>query len=152
MITNARYKRQLRRTTFFLDRCFGGKLIFEKLREAGLKVESHHVRFRHNTEDEKWLEVVGEKKWIVFTRDQMIGKRKLQLDALLYAGVKAFVLVTEDLTDTQNAEVIINLIDKIFELIEDTKIPFIAKIRKDEVVLWRTDPPILKGLKRKRRK
>lgn len=127
-------------------------MIFEKLRDAGLKVESHHVRFRHNTQDEEWLEVAGEKKWIVFTRDKMIGKRKLQLDALLHAGVKAFVLVTDDLTDVENAQIVIKLIDKIFELIEGNKIPFIAKIRKDSVVLWRTKQPILKGLKRKRQK
>src|SRR5216684_2602646 len=116
LITSARYQRQLKRTTFFLDRCFGGKLIFEKLRDAGLKVESHHVRFRHNTDDETWLEMAGEKKWIVFSRDRMIGKRKLQLDALLNAGVKAFVLVTDDFTDAENAEIIIKSIDKIFDL------------------------------------
>lgn len=127
-------------------------MIFEKLRDAGLKVESHHVRFRHNTEDEAWLEVVGEKKWVVFTRDKMIGRRQLQLDALFNARVKAFVLVTDDLTDAQNADLIIKSIDKIFELIDENKIPFIAKIRKDAVVLWKTDPPILKGLKRKRQK
>src|SRR5687768_4337525 len=138
LITSARYRRQLKRTTFFLDRCFGGKLIFEKLREAGLKVESHHVHFRHNTEDEEWLEVAGEKKWIVFTRDKMIGKRKLQLNALLSAGVKAFVLVTDDLTDAENAEIVIELIDKIFDMIDKNRKPFIAKIRKDAVVMWKT--------------
>lgn len=127
-------------------------MIFEKLRDAGLKVESHHVRFRHNTEDETWLEVVGEKKWIVFTRDKMIGRRKLQLDALFNSGVKAFVLVTDDLTDAQNADLIIKSMDKIFQMIDENRIPFIAKIRKDAVVLWKTDPPILKGLKRKSRK
>lgn len=37
-------------------------------------------------------------------------------------------------------------------MIEENRIPFIAKIRKDAVVLWKTDPPILKGLKRKGRK
>jgi len=150
LITNARYRRQLKRTTFFLDRCFGGKLIFEKLRDAGLKVEAHHVHFRPNTEDEVWLERVGEKKWIVFTRDKMIGKRKLQLDALLNARVKAFVLVTEDLKDAENAEIVIKQINKIFDMITENNRPFIAKIRKDDVVLWKTDQPVLKGLKRRK--
>ena len=127
-------------------------MIFEKLREAGLRVQSHHVHFKHNTEDEIWLDIAGEKKWVVFTRDKMIGRRKLQLDALLGAGVRAFVLVTDDLTDAQNADVIIKLIDKIFEMLEDNRKPFIAKIRKDAVVIWKTDQPVLKGLKRKRRK
>lgn len=127
-------------------------MIFEKLRDAGFKVESHHVHFKHNTEDEAWLEVVGEKKWVVLTRDKMIGKRMLQLHALLNAGVKAFVLVTDDLTDAQNADIIIKSVGKIFELINENKIPFIAKIRKDDVAIWKQNQPILKGLKRKRRK
>lgn len=127
-------------------------MIFEKLRDAGLKVEAHHVHFKHNTRDEDWLEVVGEKKWIVFTRDKMIGRRELQLRALLNSGVKAFVLVTDDLTDLQNAEIVIRHIDKIFEMIEENRKPFIAKIRKDAVVMWKMDQPILKGLKGKGRK
>jgi len=124
-------------------------LIFEKLRDAGLKVEAHHVHFKHDTPDENWLEVVGEKKWIVFTSDKMIGKRKLQLSSLLNARVKAFVLVTEDLKDAENAEIVIKLIDKVFDMIQENNKPFIAKIRKDEVVLWKEDQPVLKGLKRK---
>ena len=127
-------------------------MIFEKLRDAGLKVEAHHVHFRANTEDETWLAVVGEKKWIVFTRDKMIGKRKLQLDALLNSKVKAFVLVTEDLKDIENAEIVIKFIEKIFDMIAENNRPFIAKIRKDDVVLWKTDQPVLKGLQRKKSK
>lgn len=98
------------------------------------------------------MEVVGEKKWIVFTRDKMIGRRKLQFDALLNARVKAFVLVTEDLKDAQNAEIVIRQLDQIFEMIEENKKPFIAKIRRDAVVLWKTEQPVLKGFKRKTRK
>ena len=110
------------------------------------------MHFKHNTADETWLEVVGEKKWIVFTRDKMIGKRKLQFHALLNAGVKAFVLVTEDLRDAENAEIVIRLIDKVFDMIEEHKRPFIAKIRKDDVVLWKIDQPVLKGLRTKKGK
>jgi hypothetical protein len=124
-------------------------VIFERLRDAGLIVESHHVRFRHNTEDEAWLGVVGEKKWVVLTRDQMIGRRLLELDALLAAGVKAFVLVTHGLTDSENAKIIIDSIPKILGMVAQNRFPFIAKIRQDDVVLWKTEPMIGKGVHRK---
>lgn len=71
-------------------------------------VDTTPVPFESARSLETWLEIVGEKKWIVLTRDKMIGRRKLQLDALFNAKVKAFVLVTDDLTDTQNAEIIKN--------------------------------------------
>jgi len=146
---SAHYQRQLRRTTFFLDRAFGGKLILEKLRKAGLRVESHHVRFRHNTPDTEWLAVVGEKKWIVLTRDAMIGRRRLELDALLSAGTRVFVVVSKDFTDEASANVIIAALPKILKMLDENRFPFIAKIHKNSAVdLWKKEPMIHKGVHR----
>ncbi len=149
--TSEHYQRQLRRTTFFLDRAFGGKLILEKLRKAGLKVESHHVRFRHNTEDAIWLQVVGEKKWIVLTRDAMIGRRVLELDALLAAKARVFVVVAKEYTDEASGNIIIAALPKIMKMLDESRFPFIARIRADgSVVLWKKEPMIHKGIQRKR--
>src|SRR5947209_12353753 len=95
--TSAHYQKQLKRITFFLERSCGGKTVLHELRKAGLRIEPHSRWFKHNTPDEVWLRQVGEKKWVVLMRDQKIGKRLLQLNALLTSGVKAFVLVTGDL-------------------------------------------------------
>ena len=153
MNTSAPYQRQLRRTTFFLDRSFGGKLILEKLRKAGLRVESHHVRFRHNTPDAVWLGVVGEKKWIVLTRDAMIGRRFLELDALLAARARVFVVVSKDFTDEASGNIIIEALQDILKMLDENRFPFIARITASgSVTLWRTEPMKLKGIKVKRRK
>jgi len=151
--TSAHYQRQLRRTTFFLERSFGGNLILEELRKAGAKVEPHNKHFRHDTQDEQWLEVVGEKKWPVLMRDQMIGRRRLELDALLDAGTKAFVLVQGGLRDSENAKIMITALPKILTMVEENHFPFIARIKKDStVVLWKTKPKKQIGMQRKRRK
>lgn len=105
-------------------------MILEKLRNAGLKVESHHVRFRHDTEDTVWLQAVGEKKWVVLTRDAMIGRRLLELDALLLAGTRVFVVVSKDFTDEASANVIIAALPKILKMLDENRFPFIAKYTK----------------------
>ena len=129
----------------------GGKIIREKLREAGLRVESHHVRFRHNTDDQIWLQVVGEKKWIVLMRDLAIGRRLLELDALLDARVKSFAIVSGQLKDADSAVIIIKALPKIFEMIEQNNFPFIAKVQKDSTVnLWKFRPMIHKGIQKKK--
>jgi hypothetical protein len=151
--TSAHYQRQLKRTTFFLDRAFGGKLILEKLRGAGLTVESHHVRFRHNTPDAVWLQAVGEKKWIVLTRDAMIGRRHLELDALLSARARVFVVVAKEYTDEASGNIIIAALPKILKMLDESRFPFIARITDSGTVnLWKTEPMRRKGIKVKKRR
>lgn len=118
---------------------------------AGLKVESHHVRFRHNTPDAVWLEVVGEKKWIVLTRDAMIGRRFLELDALLSAKTRVFVVVAREYSDEASGNIIIEALPKIFKLLDENRFPFIARINDSgSVTLWKKEPIRLKGLRPKR--
>jgi PIN domain-containing protein len=136
-----------------LERSFGGNVILGELRTAGLRVESHHKRFRHNTWDEIWLTEVGEKKWIVLMRDKGIGKHLLELDALLDGGVKAFVISTKGLKDPESAQLVIKALPKIFDMVTQNNFPFIAKVQKDaSVELWKTEPMIHKGIQKKKRR
>lgn len=128
-------------------------MILGKLRDAGLKVESHHKRFRHNTPDTEWLAVVGEKKWIVLTRDAMIGHRMLELDALLAARARVFVVVAREFTDEASAKIIIEALPKVLKMLDENRFPFIARIRHDAtVVLWKDEVKKHKGLQTKTHK
>jgi hypothetical protein len=152
-ITNEHYQRQLKRTTFFLERSLGGKIILEELRKVGLQVEPHKKWFRHNTPDEEWLPIIGEKKWIVLMRDLRIGSRVLELNALLTGGVKAFALVAGEVPDKRNAEIVVKALPKILDVIAENDFPFIAKVHKNgSVELWKTELMIHKGIQFKRRK
>lgn len=124
----------------------------EELRKHGVKVESHSVWFRHNTEDVDWLAVVGEKKWVVLMCDVSIGRRPLELDALLAARVKAFVLTQSHLTAPEQTQVLINAMPQMLRMVEDNRFPFIAKIHQDgSVDLWKTDVKFPKGQRGKKR-
>lgn len=72
-------------------------------------------------------------------RDQNIGRRPLELEALLQAGVKSFVLVEGQLPDRENARILIKAIPRMFELISEHRFPFIARVRRDSTMtLWKT--------------
>jgi hypothetical protein len=129
----------------------GGTVIRDELRKAGLRVEAHNLWFRHDTPDEVWLPKVGKRKWIVLMRDKKIGTRPLELDALLYGGVKAFALISGQLKDSESAEIIIKALPNILDTINENQFPFIAKIlRNGVVVLWKDKPMKHKGIKTKR--
>ena len=80
--------------TFFLDRNLGKHIIADILREAGALVEVHDDHFPAGAKDNEWLPAVGEKGWVVLTKDQRIRYRGLELKALEEAQVKAFVLTS----------------------------------------------------------
>jgi hypothetical protein len=118
-----------------------------------LQVEPHKKWFRHDTPDEEWLPVVGEKKWIVLMRDLRIGTRLIELNALLSGRVKAFALVSGEQPDKRNAETVIKAIPRILDMIESHNFPFIAKIQKTGAVeLWKTKLMPHKGVQFKKRK
>src|SRR2546426_2408607 len=150
-ITSEHYQKQLERTTLFLERALGGTVIRDELRKAGLLVETHKKWFRHDTPDEVWLPKVGKRGWIVLMRDKKIGTRPLELDALLYGGVKAFALISGQLKDSESAKIIIKALPNIFDKIDQNQFPFIAKIlRSGDVVLWKDKAITHKGIKTKR--
>jgi len=67
----------------------------EALRQAGLRVEVHDDHFPPDASDADWLRAVGQRGWVVLTKDERIRRRPLKHAALLDAGVRAFVLGTD---------------------------------------------------------
>jgi hypothetical protein len=128
-------------------------LIPEELRKYGVRVEPHAVWFRHNTEDTEWLAAVGEKKWVVLSGDVSIGRRPLELDALLTSKVKAFVLTHGHLHNArEQAQMLAEAMPQILQMVQANHFPFIAKIHQDKSVeLWKTDVEFTPGLKYRKR-
>jgi uncharacterized protein with PIN domain len=71
---------------FFIDRCLGKKLA-DSLRNVGATVEIHDDHFSKISKDEDWLRIVGERNWVVLTKDKKIASRPLELLAVAQGDV-----------------------------------------------------------------
>ena len=80
---------------FFLDRQLGRHKIAGILRAAGLKIEVHDDHFRQEAVDPEWLTAVGQRNWIVVTRDERIRYNVAEKQAMRRAKVRAFVLAAQ---------------------------------------------------------
>jgi hypothetical protein len=89
--------------TYFVDRLLGRHVLVARLREADLSVEAHDDRFAMNTPDAEWLAAVGERGWVVLTKDKAIRRNALEREALLEARVACFMLGRGDLSAEQMA-------------------------------------------------
>jgi len=65
------------------------------LRTAGLSVEVHDDHFPQDALDPEWLRAVGERNWVVVTRDERIRYRVAEKQAIRRAKVRAFVLAAQ---------------------------------------------------------
>ena len=101
---------------FFLDRSLGKHKVAAALREASVRVEIHDDHFPPNAKDSDWLPVVGERGWVVLTKDDRIRYRRHEREALLDAGVRAFVLTNRNLTGDDMATLFAEALPKIRKL------------------------------------
>lgn len=97
---------------FFIDWCFG-KTVVNALREAGALIEHHGDRFEQNTPDTEWLPVVGDRGWVVLTKDKAIAKNQLELMAIARAEVKVFILPSGNLTRQEMAALLVDVLEKL---------------------------------------
>ena len=61
-----------------------------------IEVPAPYFEFFSGLQDIEWLPPVGERRWILLTKDKHIRRRQLEVDAILNAGVRAFVVTATE--------------------------------------------------------
>jgi predicted nuclease of predicted toxin-antitoxin system len=80
-----------------VDRSLGKRVVAGALRSEGAKVEVHDDHFLPDAPDEEWLAVVGQKGWVVLTKDNRLRYHSREKATLLRRGVRAFILTARNL-------------------------------------------------------
>ena len=120
---------------FFVDRCLGRKRFPTPLREAGLNVEIHDDHFPPDAEDEVWLSEVGKRGWVVITKDERIRYRTIEREALMRAGVRAFILTGQNLQAADLAAIFLRALRRVSQALNKQPGPFIARITRGAKVV-----------------
>ena len=118
---------------FFRDRCLGKKLA-DTLRNVGARVEIHDDHFSQDSKDKDWLRIVGERNWVVLTKDKKIASRRLELLAVAQGTVKLFAFVDVDVSRVVVAQGFVNALENMQQFIRGNQAPFIAKVHQSGMV------------------
>ena len=78
-----------------------------------------------------WLRVVGERGWYVITKDQKIRYHRIEREALIGAGVGAFILISKDLSGEDIGKILVGAVPAMSRFIIKTRRPFLAKITRE---------------------
>lgn len=96
------------------------------LREKNISVEVHDTHFPPDAKDEDWLAEVGNRGWIVLTKDRRFHNRVLEINAIAKSKVKVFKLTTANLQGIEMAETFAKAIGKISRVATGNQAPFIC--------------------------
>ncbi|MEO0537563.1 MAG: hypothetical protein AAF215_27345 [Cyanobacteria bacterium P01_A01_bin.123] len=138
---------EFHQSVFFIDRCLGSVQLASALRSSGITVEIHDDHFAPSAQDEDWLPEVGKQGWIVLTKDARIAKRTTERIAVANAGVKMFVLVSQNLAGEDTVNVFLAAFSKMQAFARENPAPFIAKVYRDGTVdEWKNHGELLAEL------
>lgn len=98
----------------FVDRSLGRHLLPGALREAGFTTHTlasvYGEERAQKVADDEWIALAGEKKWIVFTKDDAIRRRPVELAAVERHAVQMFCLTNANLRgEEQRARILTNM-------------------------------------------
>jgi hypothetical protein len=119
---------------FFLDECVAGKAIAVVFVNAGHVVHHQAQTFGTGTLDVDWLPEVGQRGWVLITKDKNIRKRPLELLALTSSGVRAFVLTSGGLKGEDQRRVFGDALPRMLRILRRQPAPFIARVTADSDV------------------
>lgn len=97
-------------------------------------MQIHDDHFRQDATDVEWLREVGQRGWIVLTKDEKIRRRTYERTALMQAGVRAFVLVAGNLSGQEMAAVFVKALPTIRRFVTNCQPPFIARVTRSGAV------------------
>jgi hypothetical protein len=115
-------------TVFFIDRSLGVEPIRTELVKSGLVIEIHDDHFARDEDDRNWLGAVGERGWVVFTKDKKLRYRPLEIAALRASKARVFVLTAGNLRGIEIAAVFLKALPRICKILRSHPGPFVARV------------------------
>src|SRR5712692_5207101 len=115
---------------FFIDRSLGQKVIAEKLRQRGVRVEIHDDHFPQDALDEHWIAEVGENGWVVLTKDDRIRYRPAALQVYRRHEVRVFIFGSGEMKAGEMADAFVKALPKISRFAVRKAPSFFARISR----------------------
>jgi PIN like domain len=112
----------------FLDENLAGKRLPEGLRKDGLAVKLLHEEFQRGVLDTDLLPRIGEKGWILLTKDNQIRRRPLEIQAFIAARLRVLVFESAEMTSGEMLDAFRKALPAIGQFVKKRKAPFVMRV------------------------
>lgn len=110
-----------------LSKC---KPILESLTANKVLHERYHDYFNPGTDDEIWLSFVGQRLWVVLTKDKRNRYNQLEKAAIRQHKVAEFYFASGNMSGVEMATALVAALPEIKRVCKREKLPFIGSISK----------------------
>ena len=105
-------------------------------RDLGLVVHSHMDEYPEfdrvgEVSDAKWLSEIGERGWLILSRDLKIRSNDVERQAIRDSGASFFAITAKNVPSRELARIILNALKRIVEFAQHHTPPFIALVYRD---------------------
>lgn len=119
--------------TFYFDICFGKRFpqAIEKARPSLFSVEYHgnkNNKFKQDMPDDKWLSVVGQKDWVVFSHDRRFHKESASIAAIKFHNIGCFYMAGANMDTWSKLSLFMKAHPRIVDLAKATAKPYVFNI------------------------
>ena len=113
------------------------KPILDALALYGVRCERHGAHFAAGTEDTTWLPLVGERGWMLLTKDKRIRFNELEKSAIQRYHVREFYFASGNYSGAEMATILVSALREMARFFRRYDAPFIASISKSGKVSLR---------------
>lgn len=106
----------------------GRNIVRSALVALGARVELKEDHFFDDEDDTVWVPSVGQRGWIILTRDSRLRHNHLELIALMKAGTHSFILTSAEQTGPDMARAVTVAHPTMLALIAKFRPPFVGTI------------------------
>jgi hypothetical protein len=100
------------------------------LAQSTIPHERHGKHFPPATEDSVWLPFVGQKGWILLTKDKRIRFNDLERQAVITSRVREFYFTSGNFSGEEMAALLVVALPEMIRLCRKHRPPFIASLTK----------------------
>jgi hypothetical protein len=118
------------RPTFYVDECLGRGIALR------LQTEGHDARAFDEfagKPDVEFLPIIGERQWVLITKDKNVRRNQLEVEAILNSDVRAFVVTAANFNHEQIAQLVLKAMPKITRISRQQG-PFVYNITASGIV------------------
>jgi hypothetical protein len=96
----------------------------DALVQQGIKHERHGHHFSPGAQDTAWLPFVGEKGWILITKDKRIRFNDLEKEAVVASKVREFYFTSGSFSGSEMATILITALPEMISALQEAGASF----------------------------
>lgn len=124
-----------RSLVWWVDRCFGARIVPAKLRDGGIKIRTYAELYPDDpaVPDAVWIPEVTARGWVILTKDKEIRRNPEEIAAIRRASARYVCLSAKGMSGEQQADCLLGHWRTLEGVVDTRKPPLLVTVTRADV-------------------